>query len=511
MWIHQIQISKLKSFDNSGLVTFSPGINVIVGKNNTGKSTILQAILQFQSPNLSGKDIRKGATEATIDYHLDGIEVEDKRRFRWSAFPAESGDAIVRGILERNSFSMIVQSLRVRPQLEVIEAREPQNWIYPFLAKRKVVSLNETINIDTVNAVSQNLVNLYAIVDKLMDRNHPSHDEFVTECHKIIGFPISTFPSDGGKQSGRYVDANTHISLDSMGEGVSHILALIARLCVAKRKLFVIEEIENDIHPQALKGLLELIVQKSNDNQFILSSHSNIVTTHLGSAPGANVFNVECNLRKLLPASSIRLISDDPQDRQEVLESLGYELADYGLWSGWLFLEESSAERLIRDYFLRWYSSGLVGRLRTVASTGVSEVGPKFDSFNRLFLFTHLEPMYRNRAWVLVDSGKDGSDVIKDIKAKFTEGWTEDRFRLLSKKDFELYYPAKFSAKVTEALSLGDKKKKRQAKKALLHEVIDWIGANEQEARLSFEESAGEIVGILREIELALGLKQLTS
>jgi predicted ATPase len=45
-----------------------------------------------------------------------------------------------------------------------------------------------------------------------------------------------------------------------------------------------IEEPETDLHPRALHGLLDLIVQSAaeHNNQFVISTHSNIVVRHLG-------------------------------------------------------------------------------------------------------------------------------------------------------------------------------------------------------------------------------------
>jgi len=62
-----------------------------------------------------------------------------------------------------------------------------------------------------------------------------------------------------------------------MGEGLANIVALLSELAVNSGKLFLIEMPENDLHPQALKALLDLILESSKRNQFIISTHSNIV------------------------------------------------------------------------------------------------------------------------------------------------------------------------------------------------------------------------------------------
>ena len=67
-------------------------------------------------------------------------------------------------------------------------------------------------------------------------------------------------------------------------------------------------------------------------------------------------------------------------------------------------------------------------------------------------LFTHLEKLYRNRAWVIVDGDKSGVEVIEQLRRRYSDRWNPDRFRTLSEEDFERYYPPLFAESVDEAL-----------------------------------------------------------
>jgi len=145
-----------------------------------------------------------------------------------------------------------------------------------------------------------------------------------------------------------------------MGEGVANALGLIVDLCIAKNKVFLIEEPENDIHPTALKGLLDLVAVKAATNQFIITTHSNIVVKHLGSQPESKLFDVDMILdADGLPTASVTEVGETVEDRRTVLESLGYELHHVDLWDYWLFLEESSAEKIIRTYLIPWFAPSL--------------------------------------------------------------------------------------------------------------------------------------------------------
>ncbi len=100
----------------------------------------------------------------------------------------------------------------------------------------------------------------------------------------------------------------------------------------------MVEELENDIHPRALKKLLNLIREKSLNNQFVISSHSHIVLKYLGIMPDSKIFYIEdtCdyNTERIL-SSKITEIENKPELRIELLEKLGYDFQDFELHVRW--------------------------------------------------------------------------------------------------------------------------------------------------------------------------------
>jgi hypothetical protein len=349
--------------------------------------------------------------------------------------------------------------------------------------------------------VDYELSHLYAKVDRLTNPSVPAHESYMNACRDILNFEITSTPSDGGKKAALIVNNRDSISIDSMGEGVSNLLGLIVDLCLAENQVFLIEEPENDVHPKALKKLLELIVEKSKTNQFLITTHSNIVLKYLGAQTSSKIFQVSMELIDRLPTSKVREVDNTPEERQAVLEDLGYEFFDIDFWSAWLILEESSAEKIIREYLINWFVPELKGKLRTFSARSLSEVEPKFDDFNRLFVFLHLQSIYKNRAWVLIDEGKQESDVIQKLKDKYcSSGWSEESFLQLSEHDFEKYYPEVFREDIEIILGESNKQKKRAEKKALLEKVEAWIKEDDNRAKVAFEKSASEVIMILKKI-----------
>lgn len=286
-----------------------------------------------------------------------------------------------------------------------------------------------------------------------------------------------------------------------MGEGVSNILGLILDLCVAKDKLFLIEEPENDIHPKALKKLLNLIIEKSDTNQFVITTHSNIVLKHLGSCDESKIFKVDMEFEDRIPTSYVSEIENTPEARREVLEDLGYELFDFDVWDTWLILEESSAEVIIREFLIPHFVPGLKDVLKTCAAGSVSKVSARIEALHSLCLFLHLQKSFNDRIWVIVDGGDNEKKITDDLKNKY-KSWKEDRIVQFTEHDFEKYYPQQFQEQVSDILTKSDNDK-RKAKKGLLDEVKKWYKENPDEAKEEFEKSAKEVIDILIGIEQA--------
>jgi len=388
-----------------------------------------------------------------------------------------------------------------------IQNVEPHNFIIPFQSKRKVGGYSEVISYDEVSRVNGTLSNLYAKIDRISNPEfQPAYDEYIKACDEIIGFRVTTSASAGGKKAAYIVRNEEHIPLDVMGEGITNLLGLIVDLCRVQNKLFVIEELENDIHPKALKNLLNLIVEKSKSNQFIISTHSNIVLRHLGAPPKTIIYNIEMEMVDRIPTSKVKLV-DTQEKRMEALEDLGYEAFDFNLWNHWIFFEEASAERVVRELLIPWFIPSMNNRVRTFSARTSNEVAVKFDDFNRLFVFLHLQKIYKNKAYVIIDSGIEEGKILKNISDRYVPlGWKGENFIQLSKHDFEEYYPANFSDKVIALLNENNRKEKKALKEALLNDVIKFSQENREMAMDEFSRSATEVIEILKNIEAQIGL-----
>lgn len=435
MKVSSFRIVNFKSFADTGEIQLGQ-VNVLVGRNNHGKSAFIRAIHLLQrGAKQNPEDIRLGTNESEFTFNLN-----DPAKSFFNIFhsaPVGVSAPLTMKLSKSGHLSYRISSNSSVTGAGPIPANEPHNFIYTYLSKRKVTAFDRVVDAQKAQSVESDMRFLVSKVARLANPDYEHYEEYTKLCNAVLGFRITAYPAQDGQQAGIPIGPYGHIPIESMGEGVSSQLGLITDLCMADGNLFLIEEPENDIHPEGLKALLNVIVEKSENNQFILSTHSNIVTRYLGAAPDSKVFEFESEYkRNEIPTSTIREVKPTVAARVEVLRRLGYELSDFDLWDGWVILEESSAEIIIR-YLIPWFVPGLA-RARTVAAGGTSKVEPTFEDFRRLFLFAHLEPQYHGRAWVIVDGDTEGKEVVVALKDKY-KSWPPDNFTTWSQPDFERY------------------------------------------------------------------------
>jgi ABC-type transport system involved in cytochrome c biogenesis ATPase subunit len=512
MRVTSIQLQNFRSFVSIDPIELGQ-VNVLVGPNNTGKSSILRALhlLQTGCENIFA-DVRVNAREAKVIIGLEDIDPNVWANVRENG-KINNGSVKI-NLNSPDRISGAVSHYFIKPgvsdrikaygsdQINPIANREPRHFIVPYFSKRKVAGYEQNVHHENAIVVRNNFSGLASKLSRVANPGFPKYEIYRHTCEEILGFMVTAIPAENGLRPGIILSDGETIFLDQMGEGVSNIIALLADLALSFDKLFLIEEPENDLHPQALKALLNLIGESSNRNQFVVSTHSNIVVRHLASLENSKLYNVTAEIGTMPPEATIREIEPTVDARLTILRDLGYSFSDFDLWDGWLILEESSAEIIIRDYLIPWFAPKL-SCIRTISTGGVNQIEPTFEDFNRLVRFTHLEKAYQNAAWVRVDGDSPGAEIIKRLQERYTS-WNTDRFRCFEKEQFEHYYPYEFTDQVNQALAIRDKQARRVAKRELLDNVRTWLNADSQRGREALETSAKEVISDLKSIERQL-------
>jgi len=496
MRITSLEIHNFRSFVQSGRIELDQ-INVLIGANNSGKSSVLKALHLMQTgvPNPAA-DVRVGSLQQPEMVATIGIGLSDIDRAEWHRNSKTRDAQLTIEVLAQRRAHKGTNLVVNNSQVGQLPNVEPDHFVVPYFSKRKTALYQEDVRDQYARQVVSDLSFLSAKLSRLGNSSFPGNARYSDACREILGFVVTAVPSDSGQRPGVYLDDRQTLFIDQMGEGVPNIVGLLADLALAEGKLFLIEEPENDLHPTALKALLDLILESSKTNQFVVSTHSNIVVRYLASAQRGRLFSITASNDPFPPTSTIAQVDRTPEARLAVLRDLGYAFADFDLWDGWLILEESSAERIIRDFLIPWFAPKLA-RVRTLAVGGTGNVEPTFADFQRLVRFTHLEQAYQGAVWVRVDGDSSGMALIERMRASYA-GWPSDRFSHFKQGQFERYYPVAFADRVDEVLAITNRQEKRAAKAALLSDVRIWLDEDEPRGRAALEESAQEVIADLR-------------
>lgn len=205
-----------------------------------------------------------------------------------------------------------------------------------------------------------------------------------------------------------------------------------------------------------------MIQEKAEYNQFFITSHSNIVISHVLKDKSNKVFqlaNIPAETVEEVPTTKIKEINNSESETQ-LLASMGYYFSDFLLYEAWIIFEEASIEFIFREYFLNWYSPKLKNILRTISSKGIDNVDIRFRTLTEnMMIYANMVPMYRNKVWVVADNGDKGKATIHSLRTTYKK-WDPKNFILLSNNDFELYLPECFQERVHHILSMNHRERK---------------------------------------------------
>lgn len=517
MYISRVTIRNIRCYEDLSIHP-ARGVNILIGENNSGKSTLLGAIMELQRYMYDAGALRDPQYNGIIELGLADVPVEnmpqpDREHLQQRGLRSISG-CVARKVINRGGpVNSTYSEIPGVPDFtrNVFPSARPHNVIFPYLSSRRAAQLTDNVGTQYSTQITGNLEHLQSKIDAIYTSAH-LRPIYEAHCQTVLGFVVSTFQTSSGKAAGIEVDARRGrtIRIAEMGTGVINALGLIVDLIVADAEIFVVEELENDMHPKALRALLDLVMARAaRGSQFFMSTHSNILVRHVGIGEDAKVFHVRRQQNDSQLPSVIDDVPPTPAARRAVLSQLGYELFDYEIYDAWLLLEESSAERIIREFIVPWFIPTLTGRLRTVSATGASGLEPKMSAFHDLFLFLHLEEAYNGRAWVLADGDEAGRNAIQRLRDEFLS-WPTNHFDTFRKEQFEFYYPRNFSLEVERVLKIENRGVRREEKEKLLQQVVGWLRTGGEEQRAALRESADEVIRRIEMIAEMVGVAKAT-
>lgn len=268
--LKRISINGLRGFGENENIDFSlpngkqgSGLNVIVGPNNSGKTTIIEAIKCYNS-EANNISFSEGKRNSRNDNKIDILYFDDNNK-NLELKTVESGGSQVTIIGEIN-INNIPYSLPSRRYVEY--SMHTGN----YYSDRNTYSINQLQS-------SKNRIYYLSQFEQRIFKWQKEKTKFDKYLKQIIVEPFDWVieQNDDGAYYIKIIFSNQSIShtREGVGDGYWSIFTIVDSLYDSKENdIILIDEPELSLHPALQKRVIKLLEDFSKDRQIIITTHS---------------------------------------------------------------------------------------------------------------------------------------------------------------------------------------------------------------------------------------------
>lgn len=380
-------------------------LNILVGQNNIGKSTLLQSIEMLISGNVDRWEI---STDTKLEFGFCPTENEIRNVFSINTYsispycsnfgygkryidkymsfefqPVRTvGDKqIVLSNIEETSIETLAQIRKIEQfidladiyisnhikHLKLIKLSADRNLVPEIQNTNRIVSEDGT---GATNLLRQylnvaNLPNEVVENDILNALNQIMKPENYFE--RIMCQEIETTEDSNSKWEILLVNENGKIPISSSGSGLKTVLLVLIKLFLETREkssynfeqslknsIFIFEELENNLHPEIQRNLFEFLyqwVQKYN-SQIFLTTHSTVPINIFSGRDNVTLTHIKKEDNRIMTNSALSFI-----ENKDILMNLGVRASDI-LQSNAVIWVEGPSDRIYINKWIELYSNG---------------------------------------------------------------------------------------------------------------------------------------------------------
>ena len=428
-----IKIKNYKCFGPDKFVGFDriKPINILIGKNNSGKSTLIDLVhFVLSSPEEIGNltdlnpviECEIITNQKIVDHAILYNPHNSKEKILFNTVPEYIKSRLGSKMTfhkTKSSTDYLTENLTYEIDHHIHEWNLNYHEHFHFIKISAERDIKPEQQKDENLQVSANGVGATQLIHAFL-HFHIYHPKIVTinllQAFNYIVSPdinyeaISTRKLSANENLWEVYFEDKHgnlIPLSKMGSGIKTILMVLITLFISpklnqnknKTIVYAFEELENNLHPSMLRKLINYLVeyQKKNHTYFFITTHSNVLIDIFTNREDSQVLLVDYKSE-----NKVKLI-EDIQGQYEILDSLGTKASDILQANGIIWVEGISDV----NYLRKWIQlkapeliEGLHFTFMFYGGKNLANVSLKADHIN-----THLIPLLSliKNAFVIID------------------------------------------------------------------------------------------------------------
>ncbi len=281
-------------------------VNLIIGRNNTGKTSLLEALFLFQNPNDTDSIYKilvsrgEGNVMGFLDGSPDGI-LQSVNNLFWNRNENKFEELIIVSepkylkISVKNKILEKLEELSYLPGPYVLEVeRNEFNFPRHIIFRDSIKNLEFFPPIDKSLLIPKNVKFVRSSISEVFVNNHNQlasyldsislgdNYNYVVEALQIIDHNIERVAYLSDKVFIERIPVarlknGKKVLLSSMGDGINRILTIILAMVTCENGYLLIDEFENGLHYSVQEKLWEIIFHLAErlNIQVFATTHSN--------------------------------------------------------------------------------------------------------------------------------------------------------------------------------------------------------------------------------------------
>jgi predicted ATP-dependent endonuclease of OLD family len=488
MKLLNLKLTNFRKISNlpESTITFNQDINVLVGANNAGKTSILNAIQRlFKTEEITSRDlnylIKDGNlviegdvlftkeqwksyltlgvgnkdTWLTDDVDLDilakmfspkPISLKQQKGYiekKETSFYISA--KIDKDLLERFTPSKIEYSVLTNTQNQIASSNFYNVYKSPLYidSKGKILDQEQFVPLNQIDEKTyNNSVNIRGLLYALKVKDSESFKIFKKRLLEIFT-ELDDIDVVNNEFLGQFelilheklrkngTTENVTYDINNVGQGMQTLVLMLSTILLLKPSIVLMDEPEVHMHPSLIKEFVKYIQLLSVDTQFIITTHSLVLIQEVGLD---KVFSLKNEIeQKGIIVSKV----DDKIKLLETVEQLGYDVdtLTYTL-KPFVFTEGPSD----KDFILAFAEkAGLQAQINSF-STAFVAMGGKGNrhKLTNLIDILNREDFIDSPLIMILDKDETANDTIEDIRSNFFSN-NPKRLHYLSKRQIENY------------------------------------------------------------------------